>query len=1149
VLNRTLTALGLVVSFANAPRAADWPMWRGDANRCAASPAALPAELHLQWRRTFLAPQPAFPEDPRLCADASYEPVVLGKTLFAPSMVTDSVTAFDTETGAVKWRFHADGPVRFAPVAWQDRICFASDDGVLYCLDAAMGKVLWTFNDLPADRQAYRLLGNGRLVSRWPARGGPVLADGVVYFGRGFWPNEGVFVYAVDAGTGAPIWVNRDIGWIKDGLIDHGLRRHAGLSPLGYMVVMGEKLVVPSGRAFPAVLDRQTGKMAPYSTGWGGRDGLAKGDWRQSGIGELLFQGGDIHALGEKAMALAGPFEPKEHYRFAEFAEFAGTTVDQVEAWVKTECLEEVKRDGARFIRVRNRPSITYITWWMRNPTPGEEYSVRSCPRLQVDPGNRQEQGISREAVLTAAAMYYSAPVRNIRGRGGLHPPDLGWDGIEAYDLTKAEWGVAPRSGWGTPRRFVLWPHLRFKRLWRLESDLKVHIKAGPRLYAGGPGAVAAVRIPTGAAQPAIAWRAEIEGTPHRMLAADDKLFVVTVEGGLYCFGGREAAPVTHALPSAASSGGEWGDTAARILDLSGVREGYCLAVGIGTGRLVTELAVRSQLHIIVVEPDAAKVAESRRSLAAKGLYGARVHVLPGDLRGLKLSPYWAGLAVAEAPDALADPGTVAAAFAVLRPYGGVACLALTDEQHAAFAAAVDQGGLANAGVQRQGGLTLLTRVGAVPGADEWTHEAGAPGNTFSSNDVNVKPPFGVLWFGGTVDAIFPSYDYTHSRGPFALINRGRMFALAENVLHAADIYTGRRLWQVELPKTVKTKYRRRGHMVTQREIADNFIATDDALYVISKRDCLLLDPATGAEKGRIRIPEELAAHGGWSAVRIRREHLFASIGGHLCCLDRHSGALVWKVKSSRGQFRFAVGPDRVFCADYQPRLGRRRGENAEGDLTTTIRALAAATGRTLWDATATVPEDTPKGKTQKRLPPLDPRLTYRADSDVLVLTATRSILAGYRGKTGERLWSGPIPVHDPPNNFSGPEPPIALSDKLITHSGYVIDLSTGEKLTRLWRGTNSGTRGCNRVVANPFIIPLRDAHASYFEVLTGRQTFFRAVRSGCTNSQLAAGGILNAPNFAHGCACNWPLFMSYAMVHMPAARAWAPGGEGAAGE
>ena len=122
---------------------ADWPTWRHDANRTAATAAALPGSMSLQWKSDLPAPRPAFARDLRLCFDLSYEPVAMGNTLFVPSMVTDSVTALDADTGAVRWTVYADGPVRFAPVAWQEKVYFVSDDGCLYCLRASDGAQVW----------------------------------------------------------------------------------------------------------------------------------------------------------------------------------------------------------------------------------------------------------------------------------------------------------------------------------------------------------------------------------------------------------------------------------------------------------------------------------------------------------------------------------------------------------------------------------------------------------------------------------------------------------------------------------------------------------------------------------------------------------------------------------------------------------------------------------------------------------------------------------------------------------------------------------------------------------------------------------------------------------------------------------------------
>ena len=192
--------------------AGDWPMWRYDAGGSAASPHTLPDELHLQWVRDFPRLEPAW-ENPLnrdlMQFDKAYEPVVLGETLFLGSSAADKLVALDTETGRERWAFYVDGPVRLPPVASDGKVYFVSDDGYLYCVDAETGSLIWRFRGGPSDR---KILGNSRLVSTWCARGGPVLKDGVIYFGAGIWPFMGVFIHALDAETGKVIWTNDGSG-------------------------------------------------------------------------------------------------------------------------------------------------------------------------------------------------------------------------------------------------------------------------------------------------------------------------------------------------------------------------------------------------------------------------------------------------------------------------------------------------------------------------------------------------------------------------------------------------------------------------------------------------------------------------------------------------------------------------------------------------------------------------------------------------------------------------------------------------------------------------------------------------------------------------------------------------------------------------
>ena len=278
-------------------QATDWPQFRFGANRGAASPETLPSQLHLQWSRKFAAPSPAFPGEVRLRYDAAYEPVVMGDTIFVPSMVTDSVSALDTASGEVRWRFFTGGPIRFAPVAHDGAVYFGSDDGFVYCVNAADGKLRWKFYGHPEGRADRNLLGNRRLIPMWPVRGGVVLHEGVVYFAAGLWPEEGIFIHAVNAKNGRVIWTNSDSDKIAKANLDHGVEQVMGLSPQGYLAVVDGRLVAPCGTQLPAVFDLKTGKLGEYTMGWGGRTGLPKGTWFVAGSGRLLAHSGDLYDM------------------------------------------------------------------------------------------------------------------------------------------------------------------------------------------------------------------------------------------------------------------------------------------------------------------------------------------------------------------------------------------------------------------------------------------------------------------------------------------------------------------------------------------------------------------------------------------------------------------------------------------------------------------------------------------------------------------------------------------------------------------------------------------------------------------------------------------------------------------------------------
>lgn len=240
--------------------AEDWPMWRKDAGRTGVSDTKLPDDIQLLWSRELPPLTPAF-HSPRLQFDAGYEPVVAKGCLLVASSLTDSVTCYAASTGQERWTYRTNGPVRLAPAVWNNFVCFGSDDGHFYCVDLQSGELRWKLQAVTNDR---RVLGNRRLISLWPVRGGPVVDDdGRVYFAAGVWPFEGVFVYSVDIASGNVVWRNDRLGYLF-GTQPHNTQAIGGLAPQGYLLLNGDEVVVPCSTAYPARLNRKTGQLIEF---------------------------------------------------------------------------------------------------------------------------------------------------------------------------------------------------------------------------------------------------------------------------------------------------------------------------------------------------------------------------------------------------------------------------------------------------------------------------------------------------------------------------------------------------------------------------------------------------------------------------------------------------------------------------------------------------------------------------------------------------------------------------------------------------------------------------------------------------------------------------------------------------------------------
>jgi outer membrane protein assembly factor BamB len=281
-MSRVLVAVVFFSLLPSLVLADGWPQYRGDAARSGYTGQQLPDRLVEDWvYSSSQAPDPAWQGvDTRMPFDHAFQPVADHGSVYFGSSADCRVYSLDSGTGEQRWSFTTGAPVRFAPALWKGRVFVVSDDGWLYCLSAVNGSVVWKEQGGPDGQM---ILGNDRMVSRWPARGGAVVDRDVVYFAAGIWPTDGVYIKALDAASGREVWSNSTSGSIEMDKPHPGARAKSGVAAQGYLAVVGEKLIVPTGRSVPAVFDKNDGTLLYFhqqtSRSYGGSRVVGAGEY------------------------------------------------------------------------------------------------------------------------------------------------------------------------------------------------------------------------------------------------------------------------------------------------------------------------------------------------------------------------------------------------------------------------------------------------------------------------------------------------------------------------------------------------------------------------------------------------------------------------------------------------------------------------------------------------------------------------------------------------------------------------------------------------------------------------------------------------------------------------------------------------------
>ncbi len=304
---RSSICILLLLSFCGVAQSSDWPQFRFDHQRSAYSPAEWPGELELEWIMVHSGkPEPAWPRSQRMTFDHVFRPVIKDGILYWGQSHDGAVVAFDMKSGRYLWKKFTEGPVRFAPLATPSGLFVISDDGFLYKYDLKTGAELKKLRGGPSNELN---LGNGRLISRWPARGGPVFDGQHVYFAAGIWPTEGVSIFSLDPKSNETVWLNDRTGSLYIGQPHGGAYANSGVAAQGYLTLNQNQLFVSTGRAVPAVFDKRTGKLGYFHLQKYGHYG---GSLISASSGVFLNQGRAFKS--SDGLRIAGPFTKDEFF-------------------------------------------------------------------------------------------------------------------------------------------------------------------------------------------------------------------------------------------------------------------------------------------------------------------------------------------------------------------------------------------------------------------------------------------------------------------------------------------------------------------------------------------------------------------------------------------------------------------------------------------------------------------------------------------------------------------------------------------------------------------------------------------------------------------------------------------------------------------
>jgi hypothetical protein len=169
-------------------KADEWPTYRGNMTRSAATTAKISGMLDKKWSTN-------------LKGKLSAVTVADGK-LFVAAVNRQTVHCLDAQSGKELWNFVAEGRIDSPPTISGGTAFFGCCAGYVYALRTSDGALAWRFRVAPADR---RTVVRDRVESVWPVSGSVLVLNGTVYCvaGQTSYLDGGLRLVGLDAATGA----------------------------------------------------------------------------------------------------------------------------------------------------------------------------------------------------------------------------------------------------------------------------------------------------------------------------------------------------------------------------------------------------------------------------------------------------------------------------------------------------------------------------------------------------------------------------------------------------------------------------------------------------------------------------------------------------------------------------------------------------------------------------------------------------------------------------------------------------------------------------------------------------------------------------------------------------------------------------------